>query len=333
MSKRLAVAALALVVGASGCQLQTLGAPRGDMVLHATFDDVQSLVVGHSVQIADIRVGTVTGVRLAGYRARVTMALQDDRRVPVGTTATIAKTSLLGENYVRLNLPPGRDMRTGPFLAKGASLGQTSTQPDLEQITARLGPLLAALNGQDLATISGESATALGGKGRELNLLIKKTADVGDAYAASSAELARTIDGLGRLGGSLRKGQDEIDKLPGTILVATERLEDDRAQLKRSVQELNKLARSVNANVQGRHAARLNTLLQRANALLAAANRGGDDLKALAQSILTFLRGPSVSHSGQALLFLWIKGFLPQPGATTRATTRQPWNELVGPRP
>ncbi|XVQ06344.1 MlaD family protein [Spirillospora sp. CA-255316] len=325
--------ALIVVAGTGGCSLQTIGAPRGDMLLTATFDDVQSLVVGHSVQVSDIRVGTVTGIRLSGFRARVTMALRDDRRIPAGTTATIAKSSLLGENYVRLDLPPGRDLRTGPFLTRGAAITQTSVQPDLEQISGRLGPLLAALGGQDLATITGESATALNGQGHKLNTLIKKAADVSDSYAASSADLGRALDDLARLGGSLRKGQAQIDKLPGNVTVATERLQADRAQLKRALQQLLKLARSVNANVQARHAARLATLLRRADALLAAAVRGGEDLKELANAVLAFLRGPSVSHSGQALLFLWIKGFLPQPGTTAEATSRKPWNELAGPRP
>ncbi|MFF5259985.1 MlaD family protein [Actinomadura viridis] len=324
---------LALVAGTAGCSIQTIGAPRGDMILTATFDDVQSLVIGHSVQISDIRVGTVTGIRLAGYRTKVTMALRDDRRVPAGTTATIAKTSLLGENYVRLVLPPGRDMSTGPYLARGASITQTSVQPDLEQISGRLGPLLAALGGQDLATITGESATALDGKGRKLNTLIKQAADISDSYAAAGADLGRAIDDLARLGGSLRAGQAQIDRLPGSITVATERLQADRAQLKRAVQQLLKLARSVNANVQQRHAERLADLLQRADRLLAAAVRGGQDLKELAGALLAFLRGPSVSHSGQALLFLWIKGFLPRPGAAAQATERRPWNELAGPRP
>ncbi|MFV2173063.1 MCE family protein [Actinomadura sp. LOL_016] len=325
-----AALALVLLLTACGCTLQTIGAPQGDLRLTARFDDVQSLVVGHSVQISDIRVGTVVGVELAGHQAEVTMSLKDDVRVPVGTTAAIAKTSLLGENYVRLR-PPG-DLRTGPFLASGAMLDRTSVQPDLEQISARLGPLLAALGGQEISTISRESATALGGKGRRLNTLIERAAEVSDSYAAASAELGRAMDDLAKLGHSLRAGSATIDDLPGNIALATERLQNDRAQVKKAVQELTKLGESVNANVQTRHAQRLATLLKRADGLLAAAVRGGEDLKALAGAALEFLRGPSVSHSGQALLFLWIKGFLPQPGTTAQPTRRQPWH-LMGPRP
>ncbi|MFB4306802.1 MCE family protein [Actinomadura sp. GTD37] len=322
----------ALVAGAGGCSLRTAGAPRGDVTLNATFDDVQSLVVGHSVQVADIRVGTVTGIRLAGYRARVTMSLRE--RVPAGTTATIAKSSLLGENYVRLVPPAGARLDTGPFLASGATIGRTSVQPDLEQISEKIGPLLAALGGQDIATISAESATALDGKGPELNTLIARAADVGDQYAAASADLGRALDSLGRLGRSLSKGSKEIDRLPGSVELATRRLQDDRDNLKRTIQALLKLATSVNAKVQQRHAKRLAVLLKRADGLLAAALRGRDELKALAGTVLNFLNGPSVSFSGQSLLFLWIKGFLPHPGAAAAAPSKgRNLEGLLGPRP
>ncbi|MEV5827661.1 MCE family protein [Spirillospora sp. NPDC052242] len=327
-----AALALVLLLTACGCTLQTIGAPQGDMRLTAKFDDVQSLVVGHSVQISDVRVGTVVGVELAGHQAEVTMSLKDDVRVPVGTTASIAKTSLLGENYVRLQPPAGAGAGAGPYLASGATIGRTSVQPDLEQISARLGPLLAALGGQEISTIGRESATALGGKGQRLNTLIKKASEVSDSYAAASAELGGAMDDLAKLGHSLRAGGEDIDDLPGNIELATERLQNDRAQVKRAVQELTKLGTSFNANVQSEHARRLTVLLRRADDLLAAAVRGGEDLKALAHAVLRFLDGPSVSHSGQALLFLWIKGFLPQPGTAAKTQARQPWH-LMGPRP
>ncbi|MFA1538259.1 MlaD family protein [Actinomadura monticuli] len=307
------VALVLACVLTAGCSLQTIGAPRGDVTLHATFDDVQSLVAGHSVQVADIRVGSVTGIRLDGYRARVTMSLR--KRVPAGTTATIAKSSLLGENYVRLNLPAGHRMDTGPFLAVGATIGDTSVQPDLEQISDKIGPLLAALGGQDLATISAESATAVGGKGPQLNTLIARASKVGDQYAAASADLGRALDSLGRLGRSLDAGAKNLEPLPGNVQLATQRLQADRDNLKRTVQALLKLATSVNAKVQQRHAARLGALLKQADELLAAALRGREELKALAATVLKFLNGPSVSYSGQALMFMWIKGFLPHPNA------------------
>ncbi|MBO2447587.1 MCE family protein [Actinomadura barringtoniae] len=307
-------------VFATGCSLQTAGAPKGGENLSATFDDVQSLVVGHGVQVSDVRIGTVTRIRLAGYRAQVTMSLQKGRRLPVGTTATIAKTSLLGENYVRLNLPAGRGMSTGPFLPDHAAITQTSVAPDLEEITTQVGPLLAALGGQDVSTIVGTSAATVNGKGEQLNRLIARVSTVSDSYAAASRDLGTALDQLAKLGRSLEAGKEDIDRLPGNVALATQRLKDDRGRLKEGIQGLLDLGRSFNARIQERHAPRLAALLKRTNALLASAVRGKEDLKTLATEVLTFLRSPRVTYEGQVLLYFWVKGFLPSSGAQNAQT-------------
>lgn len=339
---RRTIITLALVLGAAtGCSVQTTGAPKGGAELTATFDDVQSLVVGHSVQVSDVRVGTVTRIGLSGYRAKVTMSLEKGRRIPAGTTAAIARTSLLGENYVRLDLPPGASLTAGPFLASGASITRTSVEPDLQQINERVAPLLAAVGGQDLATITDESATALHGRGKKLNTLIAQAAAVSQAYAAASADIDKAITGLARLGDSLEKGSAKLDRLPGDILLVTERLKADRAQLKRSIQQLQRLATSTNARVQLRHARRLAEMLQRADALLVAAMRGSREMKELANAVLTFLDGPRVTHNGNALLYLWLKGFLEEPrrgGGTAAGAPNTPnstgsLQRLLEPRP
>ncbi|GAB2828060.1 MCE family protein [Actinocorallia aurea] len=302
--------------GLAGCTVQTVGGTGGSYVLSAVFDDVQSLVVGHSVQISDVRAGTVTGIRLDGYRARVTMALK--MRVPSGTSATIAKTSLLGENYVQLDLPKGRSLDAGPFLADHAMITQTAVAPDLEGITQNVGPLLAALSGQDVSTIVDTSVTAIGGQGKRLNRLIEQISEVSDSYAAASKDLGRALDALAELGRTMRSGSAEIAALPENVALATERLQGDREELKEGVQELLKLGKSFNASIQTRHGERLKVLLKRADSMLAAAVRGRDQMKRLALTVLDFLKAPSVSTGGQGLLMIWLKGFLP-PGSTKMA--------------
>ncbi|MFC6403116.1 MCE family protein [Planobispora longispora] len=229
---RPAAAALSM---AAACSLQSFGAPSGDLTLVATFDDVQSLVVGHSVQISDVRVGSVTDIRLEGYRAKVTMSVEDGHRVPEGTSATVAKTSILGENYVELNLPAGKDMTTGPFMADGATISETSVEPDIEQVTQRAGPLIDALGAQDVNAILDAAATGIGGKGEDLNRLLRQTTEVTAAYAESRRDLARTIDGLAKLGDELAKGSDELDKLPGSVEAATARLNHGRKHVKKTL--------------------------------------------------------------------------------------------------
>ncbi|MCD0449364.1 MlaD family protein [Actinocorallia sp. API 0066] len=322
--------AMTLTVGcAAGCSVRTVGGTGGGHALTAVFDDVQSLVVGHSVQISDVRAGTVTAIALDGYRARVTMALRV--RVPAGTSAAVAKTSLLGENYVRLDPPPGHPLDSGPYLADGAVVTRTSVAPDMEGITQHVGPLLAALSGQDVSTIVDTSVSAFGGQGARLNRLVARISEVSESYAAASADLGRALDALADLGGTLRKGSAELGALPANVRLATERLKNDRAELKAGVQDMLKMSRSFNAKIEHRHGARLRVLLERADKMLAAAVRGRDQLKRLALVVLDFLRAPSVSVNGQGLLMVWLKGFLPPGDAGPARAQGLDLTELAGP--
>ncbi|WP_433255913.1 MCE family protein [Streptosporangium sp. CA-135522] len=298
----------------AACSLQTVGAPTGGLTLTATFDDVQSLVAGHSVQISDVRVGSVTDIRLEGYRAKVTMSIEDGTRVPRGTGAVVAKTSILGENYVQLRLPEGKDMTNGPFMPDGSVITDTSVQPDIEQVTERAGPLIDALGAQDVNAILDAAATGLGGKGKDLNRLLRQTTEVTTAYAESREDLARTIDGLARLGDDLAKGSGELDKLPGTLADATARLNHGRKHVKKTLQELTALAREVNSTVYPRHEARLRTLLRDLDAVSTSMVRGKEDLKVLVSRIQRFIDLPPIVVNGQLLTFVWLKGLLlPKP--------------------
>src|SRR5256885_13780870 len=108
MKRLLASTTIVVTLTATGCSYQTMGSPKGHLTLTADFSDVQNLVVGHGVQISNVKVGTVTGVKLVGkgstYRTRVTMSIKNGIKIPQGTTAQLSITSILGENYVALQL-------------------------------------------------------------------------------------------------------------------------------------------------------------------------------------------------------------------------------------
>ncbi|WP_165966415.1 MCE family protein [Actinomadura sp. 7K507] len=330
-----ALAAIVLAAGTcTACSVQTLGAPKGDFTLYAVFDDVQNLVTGHGVQVADVRIGTVTGVRLKGYKVKVTMSIADDRRLPVGTTASIAKTSLLGENYVRLIPPAGKAMTAGPFLATRAVITRTSVKPDLETVTAKVGPILAAAGGQDLDAIVTSLATATGGRGPQLNRIVKRASELSGSYAAAAGDLAEVVDGLGRLSAGLAKGSRDLERLPERVSQATERVRNDRAELKSAVQELVRMAESFNGTFEERHGQRLRRLLVRVDGILAAMTRGKDQLKAFTDLLYTGFAGrPSMSNDGQAIAHVWLAGFLPpSPGGQEPRDPAREMRRLLAPR-
>ncbi|WP_308249911.1 MCE family protein [Sphaerisporangium fuscum] len=320
-----AVTALLAAAGllAAGCVPHLPGERAGELTISATFDDVQSLVSGHGVQISDVRVGTVTGVALDGYRAKVTMSIEDGHPIPEGTTATIAKTSILGENYVALNVPKGRGLATGPFMRSGETIADTSVRPDIEQVTAKAGPLVDALAAQDVSAILDAGATAFAGKGDDLNRLISRTTEIGASYARARGDIATAIDNLARLGADLRRGGSELDRLPGTLEAATARLVHGRHHVKQALTELTGLARAAEATFRPRHAARLRRLLDRLGAIAASTLRGKDDLTRLVATMNRFISTPPVTVDGRLLIYVWLRGLLP-PKAPPRSSPGRP---------
>lgn len=76
--------------------------------LFAEFDDVQILSRGSAVRMAGVRIGVVDAITLTqDKRARVTMRIQRDYEVPVGSQATVTSGGLIGEPYIEITAGEG----------------------------------------------------------------------------------------------------------------------------------------------------------------------------------------------------------------------------------
>ncbi|TMR00171.1 MCE family protein [Actinomadura soli] len=296
------VAVLALAV--SGCSYTTAGAPKGGLTLTATFDDVQQLVAGHSVKMSDITIGSVTKIRLAGYKAKVTLSIEDDVKIPKGTRAEIRVTSLLGENYVDLRMPPGASMDRGPFLATGDTIAQTSVQPAFEQVVGQAGPLIQALAGDDVATVVNAGATALDGNGQKLNLTIAQASGLVKMFADQRRELGESVDRFAKLGRSLAKGDDALNEAPGRLERTTRILNDDKEKILKTVEKLTWMARELNDKVLEGRILRFRKLLADLDPVLQQLGSNRKRLTALVDGLVAFSRKiPLASYDGQLLLY------------------------------
>jgi phospholipid/cholesterol/gamma-HCH transport system substrate-binding protein len=314
---------IALVAVLSACSIRTAGAPKGDHTLTATFDDAQNLVTGHSVQLSDVKVGTVTDVRLAGYRAKVTMSITNGINIPQGTSAEIAVTSLLGENFVRLTPPPGTDLVKGPFLADGAQITKTSMQPQFEQVVEQAGPLIDALASNDVATVVDAGATALGGKGEQLNSMVAKSSNLLAVFAQQRRELGVAVDQLARLGRSLEDGRDDFDAAPERLEKMTRLLVQNKDKVLRTIQELTRLARLLNDKVfEGRVLQLKRTLLELDPVLQTLGDNGARLTRLLAGVVAFEQKLPRATFDGHLLLYPILRLVLPGgtvvPGNRTR---------------
>jgi phospholipid/cholesterol/gamma-HCH transport system substrate-binding protein len=302
---------LVLGLAGSGCSYQTANSPKGGLTLLADFTDVQNLAVGHSVQINNVRIGTVMGIDLIGsgatYRVRVKMSIKKGIRIPQGAAARLSITSLLGENFVALEIPPA-GLNTGPFLADHAVLTSTRVLPAFEQVVGRAGPLLQALAGNDISTIVDAGATAFGGKGPALQKMVKQVADLLELFAYQRRKLDGAVTDLARLGGELAKGQDELTVLPERLAKVTKLLADDKDQLLDTLSKITALARTTNATVLAGHVDEIRQMVDQLGPVLSTLAQDKSHLATLISTMQAFVaKVPKAVYNGQLLLYPVLK--------------------------
>ena len=126
--------------------------------LTATFDDATGLLRGDNVKVAGVVVGRVSGVHIDQGRAKVTFAVKDSVKVPSDSSAAIRWRNLIGERYVYLY--PGT---ASTVLKDGDVVHKTRSVVDVGDLFNRLGPILKAVNPQDVNTFLDTIVQALDG--------------------------------------------------------------------------------------------------------------------------------------------------------------------------
>lgn len=227
-----AVAAVAAVVGLGALPDVTTarlpGAAGGDETypVEVRFRDALDLVPNSTVRVADVPVGRVTTIEVGkdgpGYVAVARLEIDDSVDLPAGTVATIRSTSLLGEKYVDLIAP---EHGTGTLRDAGViPLGRTTQDVEVEQLLSSLGALLNGGGLQQLATITREFSTALGGHEEDTRALLEDLdAIVGEldrgrpallAALRSSARLNAVLADQRRV---LTRAVDDLDPATGVL--------------------------------------------------------------------------------------------------------------------
>jgi phospholipid/cholesterol/gamma-HCH transport system substrate-binding protein len=252
MRRSRALRALLVVVTVSllsaGCSLP--GRVEGPVELTAIFDDVGDLVAGHSVQVADVRVGSVVGIRLTDdFKAEVTMRIKDDLDLPGNSEAVLRTTSLLGEKFVELRPPRDAEGNPAPAegqLVDGSVITDASQAPELEFVAKEAVEVLGGVASNDLATLVETGAVGFGGRAAELGSLIDGFAKVSGTLAAQTDNIIAIIDGLDQATATLAGGSGRLDDLLTNLADTTQVLSDNRELTLQTLRDLTRLAQDQN---------------------------------------------------------------------------------------
>lgn len=196
--------------------------------LRLHFDDATGLRVGVEATYRGVRVGEITDVSLTDDGADVRLAVDSDRRLPAGATASIRRRSAVGEPYVSLDAPegwePGDEMVAADDEAVVIPASRTSTGVAYGSLFDAAEELLVGVDHDDLRTVTSELGTALRGQGDELRRILRNTTDTASAFAERKDELdqlAGELTALTRVladkSSTIADGTDDVSALVGSL--------------------------------------------------------------------------------------------------------------------
>ncbi|GGF37479.1 hypothetical protein GCM10011519_08790 [Marmoricola endophyticus] len=270
-------AVAALAVGLSSCGLSKgaydIPLPGGADVgsdpytLSANFSDVMDLVPQSSVKVDNVAVGRVSGITLnkGGRSARVRMTLNDDVKLPVGTTARLQQTSLLGEKYVALvrpgeqgpdrlgdqDVPPADSSDAVPASSEGGgylhdgdvlALDQTSQAVGVEQVLGALSALLSGGGLGQFQEISRELQKVSTDRPEEIRAFLDQTQGFVAQLDQRRGSITRAIDGLAQLSKTLDDQRPQIADALDNLSPGLATLADQRTQLVTMLKALDRLS-------------------------------------------------------------------------------------------
>lgn len=290
--------------------LTACGGPKS-ITVTADFDDVGDLVKGHSVQVADVRVGRITGIKLTDdFKAHVTMSVRESARVPRDSTAYLRTTSLLGEKFVELRPNDTAHPDRAPYLKDGDRIAKTGEAPEIEFFAEEAINVLGAVTGDDLATLVDTGAKGFGGRGEELKSLISDLSTISATLASRTDDITSIIDNLDRATTTLAGGKDDVTQLLTNLATTTKILSDNRNRAVSALQQLSRLA-AVQNDLLSRYSADMDRQIKQIDAIVGVAASQTDEVGRLVDWLDKFLvASPKVVPKDMTQVYMWV---VPQP--------------------
>lgn len=293
-----AAATLAAAAVVAGCGPGLQDFPIGRSVsgpsypLTIAFSDASGLPVGGRVELHDVPVGRIQSLSTHDFRAYVHVAISRRVQLPVGTTAKLALTTPLGEQYIELDTPPtgpGRNLAPGATIAEDA----TSRGADVEDLLAAFSAILNGGGVDQIHTIVTQLNAALHGHAHNARSLIAQVNAVVGKLADNTSTIDRTLSAMARLGRQLAAQRQLIARGLTQLSPGIAALHTDTPGFTKLVTHLSRLgrtARSVLGTVQSTLVADLKGLAPTLDTLSALRSRLGPVLVGLQRFALLLNR-------------------------------------------
>lgn len=177
--------------------------------IHVDFVSVVNLPLGARVVFRGTQIGTVNAIDLVPGAARLTLGIEDEAKVPVGSTAELRQLTMLGDIYVALTPPDGPSAR---LLQGGDAIGLADSDPgpQIEDIITNLADFMAGGSLMRVQDAVGKVNSSVDVQGVDLSAVSR----VG---ARTVEDLARDTDHLDSMIDSLQEVSAEISADPTAL--------------------------------------------------------------------------------------------------------------------
>ena len=184
--------------------------------LAATFDDATNLRAGDPVRLSGVPVGSVAHVEVRAGAAWVEFDVDDTVSLPVDSEVAVRAQNLL--NVRELVLTPGEQAEQ---LADGDEMANTSSAVELGNLINELGPLLEAVDPEQVTTLVTALNEALGGNRARVAGLTSDFEVVLGNLASRSDTIGQLIDDYGVISAEVARRDRQIQQLIDNLVLLT----------------------------------------------------------------------------------------------------------------
>ena len=214
-------------------RIENLGPFDDSYELSATFDDVTGLLKDDNVKVAGVRVGKVIGVEIEKGRAVVRFQVREGLRLPTDTQAAVRWRNLLGQRYVYLY--PGNG---STVLQDGDRIERTKSVVDLGELFNRLGPVVQAIDPQQVNTFLDAIVGALDGNQAKVRQALDDLARLTSGLATRDEAIGRMIQNLNEVAGTITSRDQQIRVVLDNLVKLAQTFSENTAVLDRAVTDL-----------------------------------------------------------------------------------------------
>ncbi|MFW0788420.1 MCE family protein [Gordonia sp. CPCC 205333] len=268
----------ASVIAGCAVTVEELPLPRkgvgGDHIsVRAEFADALNLPIKAPVKLNGVKVGEVTDIATANYRARVTFELSDAIDVPANSTAELRQATPLGDVFVALQRPASNPSPQRLVDGSVIEIDDTAAAPSVEQIMAAASTVI---NGGGLArvgSILSELNTMLDGQPSDVASMLSQLTAVTSRLAANSDEITSVLGSLNALSQRSAVRANAINDVIASATPALTVLTDTTDQLVTTLDSARRTSDQISKLVNGSRAeltqllAGVNLLTKRIGAL------------------------------------------------------------------